>query len=332
MRRALVTGATGGLGLALVPALLARGYWVRATGRDPCAGERLRAAGAEFVAADLTDPAQAASLVADCDVVFHAAALSSAWGAAASFTAINVEATGRLLDTARRTGCDAFVFISTPSVYAEFRDRLHLTEESALARRFANDYVATKFAAERLVLAANAPGFATVAVRPRALVGPDDRVLLPRLLRVAQSGWFPLFRGGRAMIELTDVADAAAAIVAADTHRSEIGGRVFNISGGAPMSVRDTLGIVFAAMGLAPRLIEAPFALAAGAMAMAEAFCARWPGQPEPPATVYSLSTLAFSQTFDLSAAHEALSWAPRVSPEDAIARTAAQWDRHAPL
>ena len=332
MRRALVTGATGGLGLALVPALLARGYQVRATGRNRCAGERLRAVGAEFVAADLTDPAQAAPLVAGRDVVFHAAALSSVWGPAASFAAINVGATARLLEAARQTGCDAFIFVSTPSVYAEPRDRLRLTEESALARRFANAYVATKFAAERLVLGANAPGFATVAVRPRALVGPDDRVLLPRLLRVARSGWFPLFRGGRAMIELTDVRDAAEAIVAADTHRAEVGGRVFNISGGAPMSVRETLGLVFAATGLCPRLVEAPFALAAGAMALAEAVCARWPGEPEPPATVYSLSTLAFSQTFDLSAARESLSWTPRVSPEDAIARTAAQWGRHAPL
>ena len=327
-----MTGATGGLGLALVPALLARGYQVRASGRDRSAGERLRAAGAEFVAADLTDPAVAAPLAADRDVVFHAAALSSLWGPPAAFAAINVEATVRLLAGARQAGCDAFIYVSTPSVYAEARDRLDLTEDSPLAKRFANAYVATKFTAEQSVLAANGPGFATVAIRPRALVGPDDRVLLPRLLRVARSGFFPLFRGGRALIELTDVNDAAEALVAADLRRASLGGRVFNVSGGAPMSVRDVVGAVFAAVGLAPRLVEAPFAFAAGACALAEAVCAHWPSRPEPPATVYSLMTLAFSQTFDLRGVREALSWAPRVSPEEAIARTAALWRRHAPV
>jgi 2-alkyl-3-oxoalkanoate reductase len=332
VRRALVTGATGGLGLALVPALLAHGYQVRATGRDRSAGERLRAAGAEFFAADLTDPAVAAPLAADRDVVFHAAALSSLWGPPAAFAAINVEATVRLLTGARQAGCDAFIYVSTSSVYAEARDRLGLTEDSPLAKRFANAYVATKFAAEQSVLAANRPGFTTAAIRPRALVGPDDKVLLPRLLRVARSGWFPLFRRGRALIELTDVSDAAEALVSADLHRSSIGGRVFNVSGGAPMSVRDMVGAVFAAVGLAPRLVEAPFTFAAGACVLAEAVCARWPGRPEPAATVYSLMTMAFSQTFDLRGAREALAWTPRVSPKEAIARTAAQWGQHAPL
>jgi len=332
VRRALVTGATGGLGLALVRALLDQDYDVRATGRDQAVGARLAVAGARFVTADLTDAASAAALVADRDVVFHAAALSSVWGAPAAFAAINVEATERLLSAARRAGCGAFVFVSTPSVYAEARDRLRLTETSPFARRFANAYVATKAAAERLVLAANAPGFVTTAIRPRALVGPDDKVLLPRLLRVARSGRFPLFRGGKALIELTDVGDAAQALVAADVHRAEIGGRVFNVSGGEPMSVRETLEAVFAALGVAPRLIRVPFALAAGACAVAEVICARLPDGPEPAATVYSLTTLAFSQTFDLAAARQALAWAPRVSPLEAIESTAAAWGRHAPV
>ncbi len=64
----------------------------------------------------------------------------------------------------------------------------------------------------------------------------------------------------------------------------------------------------------------------------AEAVCARLPGRPEPPATVYSLSTLAFSQTFDLAAARADLEWSPRFTPGQAIARTAAAWNRHAPL
>src|SRR6478752_653870 len=116
MRQALVTGATGGLGRALVAALQSHGYRVRATGRDLEAGRRLGRAGASFVAADLTDPAGGEDLVKGIDVVFHAAALSSPWGARSDFEAINVEATRRLLTAAQAAGCDAFVFVSTPSV------------------------------------------------------------------------------------------------------------------------------------------------------------------------------------------------------------------------
>lgn len=325
-RRALVTGATGGLGLALVAALVEAGYEVRATGR------RAVPMAAAFMAAELTDPAAIPALVAGMDVVFHAAALSSPWGKAAAFRAINVDATRVLLDAAQAAGCENFVFISTPSVYAEPRDRLGLTEASPVAAVFANDYAATKYAAERLVLAANAPGFATMALRPRALVGPDDAVLLPRILQVARRGWFPMFNGGRALIELTDVRDAAAAAIAADARREEVAGRVFNISGGAPARVRELLELVFTAFGLQPKLVNLPFAPTARVLRAVEFVCARLPGRPEPPATVYSIGTLAFCQTFDLSAAREALGWAPRFTPQEAIARTARAWRGNAAL
>jgi 2-alkyl-3-oxoalkanoate reductase len=330
MRRALVTGATGGLGIALVEALLAQGYSVLAAGRDRAVGERLETAGASFSPGDLTHPGEAWALVEGVDVVFHAAALSSPWGPAAAFRAINVEATERLLMAAREAGVGAFVFVSTPSVYAEPRDRLNLTEASPFAARFANAYVRTKFAAEQSVIAANAAGFATVIIRPRALVGPDDKVLLPRLVRVARRGRFPLFREGRALIDLTDVRDAAAAIVAADARRETVAGRAFNVSGARPATIADTLAEVFAALGLSPRMVGVPYALAAAGCRVAEAVCAALPGRPEPPATAYSLAALAFSQTFDVSAARDGLGWAPRFTPSEAIARTAEAWKRDA--
>ena len=329
MRRALVTGATGGLGRALISALQAEGYAVRATGRDMAIGAGL---GAEFLPGDLRQPGLAATLAAGVDVVFHAAALSSPWGRNADFRAINVGATRVLLDAARQAGCDSFVFISTPSVYAEPRDRLDLTEASPLPRRFANAYARTKFAAEGFVRAAAAPGFSTIVLRPRALIGPDDKVLLPRLLRVARTGRFPLFRGGKALIDLTDVRDAAEAALAADRNRTVASGQVFNISGGRPAAVREILGEVFGALGLGPRLVTLPYGFAAGTARALEAICALLPGRPEPPATAYTLSTLAFSQTFDLSAARATLGWQPRFSRQQAIQRTAEHWRRHAPL
>ncbi|MBB4841265.1 nucleoside-diphosphate-sugar epimerase [Sphingomonas kyeonggiensis] len=315
-RHALVTGATGGLGRELVGQLRAVGYQVRATGRDRAIGARL---GAEFLPADLvTDPLE--PLLGGVDVVFHLAALSSPWGSRAAFEAINITATRRLADAARAVGCEGLVYASTPSIYAEPRDRIGLTEDSPVGPRFANDYAATKYAAERLVLAADAPGFRSVAIRPRAIVGPHDTVLLPRILRAGRRGRFPLPGGGRALIEPTDVRDAAAAFVAADRRLAAAGGQAINISGGDPRPVRELLGQLFARIGSAPRLVTVPTGLAmtmAGAM---ERVAALLPGRPEPPVTRYSVMTFGFSQTMQLDRARDLLDWVPRHGIEAMIA------------
>lgn len=315
-RSALVTGATGGLGRELVSQLRAQGYRVRATGRDAAIGARL---GVEFVAADLTaDPL--APLVAGMDTVFHLAALSSPWGSRAAFRAINVTATERLLEAARGAGCGAMIHASTPSIYAEPRDRIGLTEDSPVGPRFANAYAATKYAAERLVLAADAPGFRTVAIRPRAIVGPNDSVLLPRILRAAGRGRFPLPGGGQALIEPTDVRDAAAAFLAADRRLAAAGGRAINISGGDPRPVRTLLGLLFDRIGAAPRFVAVPAGLAMALAGAMERTAALLPGRPEPPVTRYSVMTFAFSQTMRLDRARDLLDWVPRHDVQAMIA------------
>jgi nucleoside-diphosphate-sugar epimerase len=313
VRRALVTGATGGLGLALTTALLAEGYAVRATGRDSLAAQRLRGMGAEMVEADLVqEPQRAVGLCDGMDVVFHAAALSSPWGLTQAFERANVEMTQVLLDAARLASCQGLVFVSSPSIYAETRDRLALTEADLPARHPLNAYARTKLAAERLVLAANGPDFFTVAIRPRALVGPADKVLLPRLLDLVARKRAPLPRGGRALVELTDLRDAAQALILADQRRGDVGGRVFNISGGAPISVRAFALDLAAAMGLPLRIVPAPWPLLNGIATLMQGVASILPGRPEPPLTPYGVATLAFSQTFDLTAARRDLGYAPR--------------------
>lgn len=315
-RRALVTGATGGLGRELVGQLLAAGYRVRATGRDRTIGALL---GTEFLAADLTrDPLQ--PLVAGMDVVFHLAALSSPWGSRAAFQAINVTATQRLLDAVRGAECGGLIYASTPSIYAEPRDRIGLTEDSPVGPRFANDYAATKYAAERLVLAADTPDFRTIALRPRAIVGPNDSVLLPRIMRAARRGRFPLPGGGDALIEPTDVRDAAAAFVAADRHLAAAGGRAINISGGDPRPVRELVSALFTRIGRSPRFVALPTSLAMTVAGAMEQVAALLPGKPEPPVTRYSVMTFSFSQTMCLDRARDLLDWAPRHRVEDMVA------------
>lgn len=309
-RRALVTGATGGLGLTLTQTLLDDGYAVRATGRSPTAISRLRKSGAETIAGDLFDLCPD-DLCRDIDVVFHAAALSSPWGPDADFQRTNVDLTRDLVGAAQKSGVGSFVFVSSPSVYARWTDQAGLTEDTPWPRRPLNAYCRTKGEAERLVLAADTPGFRTVAIRPRAIIGPDDAVLLPRILRLVKRGRFPVFRNGRTLVELTDVRDAARAIRLADVHREGAGGQAVNITGGAALPVRVLVHRLGQALEVEVRTVSIPLALGQALSVGADALCRVLPGQPEPVLTPYTLSTLAWSQTFDLSKARRLLGYEP---------------------
>lgn len=313
-RRALVTGATGGLGLGLCAMLRDAGYWIRATGRSKTNTARLAAISDELVHGDLLDM-DLRELCAGVDVVFHAAALSSPWGSDRIFQAVNVEATRRLLAAARDGGAGAFVFVSSPSIYAALHDQLGLTEDSPIPPKALNAYARTKRIAEEMTLVANSDAFRTTAIRPRAIVGEDDKVLLPRIVSLASRGWFPALRGGRALIELTDVRDAALALVQADRNIASSAGKAFNVSGGRPMSVADLIAELGDALGRRIAMRPVPVNLALALARMAETVHGFLPGRPEPRLTTYGVATLAFSQTFDLARARSVLNYEPAHDP-----------------
>lgn len=307
----LITGATGGLGLALVESARAAGRKVRATGRSTAARERIEATGAEFVAADLTT-ASLAPLCRGCGAVIHAAALSASWGPDEAFDRINVQATASLLEASRAEGCARFVFVSSPSIFAAFRDRIGIRADDAPTDPPLNAYARTKLAAERLVLAANAPGFATAAVRPRAIVGPDDQVLLPRLIELADRRVLPMPRAGRALIELTDARDAAQALLLTEARIDQVAGRAVNVSGGRPASVREITAALASALDREVTIRNLPMPLARVAARLAETTARFTRRRSEPRLTRYSLATLAYSQTFDLGETARAIGFQPR--------------------
>jgi nucleoside-diphosphate-sugar epimerase len=316
-RPAVVTGATGGLGVALVAALSAAGRPVVAVGRRGGSDPRLSAPGVRYVRADLSDRTLAQVVMPDdVGTVFHCAALSAPWGRRTDFEAANVDATRNVLHAARVAGADAFVHVSTPSVYAAMRDRVAITERDAPEDPPLGDYARTKLAAERLVLE-DQGGMATVAVRPRAIVGPNDAVVLPRLIELVRRGRVPLVAGGSALVEFTDVRDVVDALLAAEANAARAAGSAVNVSGGRPITVRRAAELIAEAVGAKPRFVDMPLGLAS---AIARAVEAAWPRSGwagEPAITQYTLATIAHSQTFDLSLARTLIDWTPR---RDAVA------------
>ena len=128
------------------------------------------------------------------------------------------------------------------------------------------------------------------------------------------------------LVELTDVRDAAHALVSADRNREQTGGKAINISGGRPTAVIDLGRSLGEALGRTLKLRAIPMPVARSLAAMMEGVCSVLPGRPEPKLTTYGLSTLAYTQTFDLTRARDLLGYAPQHNAVDTARTLAARW------
>jgi len=149
----LITGGTGKVGSRLIPRVLAQGEPVRALVRDPEseAALRLRAAGAELVAGDLTtlDAAGFKDLVDGTSAVIHLAATFREMPTAERAAAVNTDASTALAEAALDAGVTRFVFASTNLVYGTGHAGPQ-TEQSELGQiAWGGVYPESKIAAEK---------------------------------------------------------------------------------------------------------------------------------------------------------------------------------------
>ncbi|HEX8450081.1 MAG TPA: NAD-dependent epimerase/dehydratase family protein [Allosphingosinicella sp.] len=312
MVKVVVTGATGGIGRTLVPLLAERGLDVVASGRDREAGRALCGPRVRFEPLDLVG-GDIAPLVAGARIVVHLAARSSPWGAPADFRADNVAATARLVEAAAAAGVVRLVHASTPAIFSERRHRLDLRSDSSPARRPANAYALTKLEAERIVLGERR--METIVLRPSAVLGPDDKAILPRLMRVLSRGMLPVGNGGGAVFQPTDVRDSAEAFAAAALGTST---GAANVAGPQPIGIVDMANALAARLGTGFRILRLPEP-ALHALAATAELAGRATGR-EPPITRYSVASLSWSRSFDLRETEALLGWRPAFGPMDALA------------
>lgn len=318
MTKILVTGATGCLGFELVRQLADQGHEVLAQGRDTALGAKLKAKNIRFIAHDLTLPINP-QLLEKIEIVHHCAALSSAWGKAEVFQAINVTATCQLMAAACEAGVSRFIFASSPSIYANGADRLNVAEDAPLPAHFSSHYARTKYAAERLVLEADdRSSMRTIALRPRAIYGHGDRSLMPRLLAAIARGKVPMINGGNSLIDITHVSDAARAMILAGEAR-EIGGEVFNITSGKAFSFTELLDHICALKQTNPRRINISYSTAMMVARVLEMTHRLIMPRREPILTCQAVASLGRSLTLDISKAQHQLNYQPQVPIEQGI-------------
>ncbi|MFH1530643.1 MAG: NAD-dependent epimerase/dehydratase family protein [Pseudomonadota bacterium] len=314
----LVTGATGFLGGHLVRTLLARGSQVRALGRSLPAGLALQAAGADFMPVDLRDGPAMRAACAGVDAVIHAGALSTAWGRSRDFHDINVVGTENVIAGCIENGVGRLVHVSSPSILSRHMPQLDLDESHPLPETFVSMYSETKAAAEERVRGAAVAGLETVILRPKAIYGPGDRTVFPRIIQALERGRLPIVGDGVTLTNITHVRDVVQACLLALEQDAAVG-KTYLITGGEAVNLWEIIGHIAGRRGLAPpaRKIPVRRALWIGAALEALWRMLRLPG--EPPLTRYKASILGYSQTYDIAAARRDLGYAPEVRWKDGV-------------
>lgn len=210
-----LTGATGFVGRHLTALLLQRGHAVRALVRSPGRVRPLDALALELVSGDLGARAALDRLVRGADAIVHLVGVIVETGPA-TFLAVHVEGTRRLLAAAREAGVARFV---------------HMSAIGARDQPGATPYHRTKWQAEELV---RQSGLSHAVFRPSLINGPESAPIriLARLHR--WSPVVPVFGDGRFPTQPVWVDDVAQAFALA-TENSAITG-AFELGGPAVLT------------------------------------------------------------------------------------------------
>ena len=308
----LVTGATGFLGGALTRKLCAYGAQVIALGRNCERGLTLERLGARFVPVDLRDKAAVRHACDGVDVVVHSAALSSAWGKRSDFIAHNVDATRHVVSACIAQGVRRLVHISSPSVISRHEPQEDLDEETPMPQHFVSCYSETKALAEGVVQEAILQGLDAVILRPKAIYGPGDRALFPRIIESLRSGRLPIIGDGQTYTQITHVDDVVAAIeLAISTEAAR--GQTYLITGDEEVNLWELFTWIAEYEGVSPpsRHMSAKRAMRVGAILET---VWRWLRLPkEPPLTRYKASILSHTQLYSIERARRELNYQPKV-------------------
>jgi 2-alkyl-3-oxoalkanoate reductase len=324
--KALVTGGGGFLGGVIVRMLHERGDQVRSFSRSDYPA--LTALGVEQLRGDLGDRAAVIAASKGCDVIFHVAAKAGIWGTYADFYQANVTGTANVLEACRANGIKRLVYTSSPSVVFDGGNVEGGDESIPYPTSYEAHYPRTKALAEQMVLAANSPDLATVALRPHLIWGPGDNHLVPRIVAKGRAGRLRRIGQRPNLVDTVYVDNAARAHLQAADHlapNSPPAGRAYFISNGQPIPLWEMVNRILDAAGIPPvtRSISPGLAYTIGCICEGVWGMLRLAG--EPPMTRFVAHELASAHWFDISAARRDLGYDPEVSIDEGLLRLR-QW------
>jgi UDP-glucose 4-epimerase len=203
------------------------------------------------------------ALLSGVAYVFHLAGqpgVRGSWGASFPvYAENNIVASQRLLEAARGASLKKFVFASSSSVYG---DAPALPTRETTLPQPVSPYGVTKLAAEQLCsLYGRNFGVPTISLRYFTVYGPRQRpdMAFHQFITALLDGRELTLNGdGEQTRDFTYVADIVDATVAAAGQAEPAGDRVYNIGGGARVSVNAVIRLLEGITGKTARIVRRP--------------------------------------------------------------------------
>ena len=305
-----ISGGAGFLGLHLARRLLAGGHRVRTLDLAPLDDAELERE-VDELRGDVRDPKATRRLVAEADVLVHAAAALPIRGSRAEIRSVNVDGTATLLAAALDAGVRRVVHISTTAVYG-IPDTHPIGEDAPLVG--VGHYGRSKIEAEGLCSAFARRGLEVVVLRPKTFIGPERLGVFEILFDWVREGRRIYVLGsGQNRYQLLAVDDLVEAIVLAGT--AAAAGETLNVGAEEFGTVRSDLEQLIAHAGSTSRVTPVPARPAELALRALE--LARLS-----PLAEWHYKTAHRDSYVDVAKAKRRLGWQPRFSNAEALTQT----------
>lgn len=325
MARILVTGAYGFLGKYVIEELVSHGYDVLAFGRDEQKMKALKRERVDIFIGDFCNKEAVIKATEGVDAVIHCGALSTIWGKREDFINANVRGTMNLVEGCLQHQVKRFVYVSSPSIYACKANRLDIKETDVDESNTLNFYIESKILAEQQIKAT--ANLDWVIVRPRGLFGVGDPSIVPRLIRANAKIGIPLFNNGRNIVDMTCVENVAYALRLCLESPNAVG-NIYNITNGEPKPFKEILETLFNSLGVQPNYLKLNSEVLYALSCLIERLYKIFRIYKEPIFTKYSICTLAYSQTLDISKARNELNYVPQMTLQEGIMKYAEQYNK----
>lgn len=333
MPTALVTGATGLVGMHLIPRLQRDGWQVCALVRDPARAGLLSRANVTLATGDVLDATSLVRAARGCDVMFHAAAVITPLGGWEAFRRPNIEGTRNAIAAAASAKA-RLVHVSSVAVYGA-RERYSAdgrrTDETATLARIPEEsyYARSKRESEDLVFEAQRSGalWAT-AVRPSVLYGAHDRQFVPRLARLLRRGFAPVIAGGSNTLSIVHAGNVADGMIRA-ANFDGADGKAYNLANDFDVTAREFFERAAEGMGRSVRIVSIPMVAARLAFSVVKSVAPLVAGSGLRAMTESSLDFLARDNPFSSDLARRELGWVPSVTPDVGIPESFRWWAAH---
>jgi len=319
----LVTGGTGFTGKALVRRLLNDGHQVVALDfQEGLKTQELREWGAEVVIGTVTDKEVVDRCMKGVEVVHHLAAAFRQLNVPNSYYwDVNVEGTRNVLEAARRENVKKFVYCSTCGVHGNV-DNPPGNEDSPI--NAADYYQQTKYEAEPIVKEYQQKGMETTILRPAAIYGPGDPERFFMIFKRVNKGMFPMFGNGKTLYHPLYIDHLVDAHVLAQ-EPGKGAGEAYLIADEQYIEIETLVQKTAAALEVDVKIPHFPVTPVIVVGHICEKVCK--PFKITPPIFPRRVDWYRQNRAFSIDKAKRDLGYAPHISIDEGLRRTAA-WYR----